>query len=67
MKHGFLRRPKGMVKGMVKAAVNFDGGAVMLDVEFWRTDESIVREAIGQLGPLADGVKNPVVERGTHY
>lgn len=56
-----------MVKGMVKAAVNFDGGAVMLDVEFWRTDESIVREAIGQLGPLADGVKNPVVERGTHY
>ncbi|WP_327211346.1 hypothetical protein [Rhizobium leguminosarum] len=36
----------------------------MLDVQFWRTDESIVREAMQHLGPLAAGVKNPVVERG---
>jgi hypothetical protein len=38
---------------MVKAALNFEGGAVVLDIPFLRTNESIIREAMEHLRPLA--------------
>lgn len=52
---------------MVKAAVNFGGGVVVLDVQFWRTNESINREAMEHWGPLTAGVKNSLVERGALF
>lgn len=55
------------MKGMVKATVVFDGGAVIMDVPFWQSDESIVRDAMEGLGPLAAVVRNVSVERGEFY
>jgi hypothetical protein len=63
MRYGYSRR----LKGMVKATVSFDGGAVISDVPFWMSDANIVSQAMLTLGPLARFVKTPVVRRGEPY
>lgn len=61
------REYRRRAEGMVRVAVDFQGGSVIMDVPFWQSDDSIVRDAMERLGPLAAFVKNATVKRGEFF